>query len=221
MLESICKIFGHLKSINFPFPTHSESFFEISETMVHVLLLLSSLLFIFIPPAYKVCRGVYSFVFLSVRPSLRVSVHLCICPYKCEVFLLYIFLTVQLIFLSIYYYFFPVYIISILLLTYDKGDRLRIFYIYSIYITVWCKKFAFRRQWHWPGVYVSPCSHALVLQFFFLYSYRIVQQASLVSSLETTLDSVYLVTVMVTPMIVTESQDSAWLVYYGYHLLLK
>ena len=50
--------------------------------------------------------------------------------------------------LSIYFYliFFLVYIIWILLLTYDKGHRLRMFYIYSIYIKVWCKKFAFRKR---------------------------------------------------------------------------
>ena len=41
--------------------------------------------------------------------------------------------------------FFLVYVVSILLLMYDKGHRLRIFYIYSIYIKVWCKKFAYRR----------------------------------------------------------------------------
>ena len=41
------------------------------------------------------------------------------------------------------------------------------------------------------------------------------------SSLETTSDNVYLVTVMVTPMTVTVSQDSVWLVYYDYYLLLK
>ena len=61
------------------------------------------------------------------------------------------------------WFFFLVYITSILLLTYDKGHRLRTFYTYSMYIKVWCKKFACRRQWHWPGVYVSPCSLALVL----------------------------------------------------------
>ena len=61
------------------------------------------------------------------------------------------------------WFFFLVYITSILLLTYDKGHRLRTFYTYSMYIKVWCKKFACRRQWDWPGVYMSPCSLALVL----------------------------------------------------------
>ena len=72
-------------------------------------------------------------------------------------------------FLSIYFYliFFLVYIILILLLTCDKGDRL-IFYIYSIYIKIWCKKFAFRMCWHEPGVYLSPCSLA-VLPIFLLW----------------------------------------------------
>ena len=61
------------------------------------------------------------------------------------------------------WFFFLVYIISILLLTHDKVHRFRIFYIYRINIKVWCKKFAFQRRWHLPGVYVSPCSLAPVL----------------------------------------------------------
>ena len=51
--------------------------------------------------------------------------------------------TIIFVFYPFICFFFLVYIISILLLTYDKGHRLRIFYIYSIYIKVWYKKFAF------------------------------------------------------------------------------
>ena len=35
---------------------------------------------------------------------------------------------------------------------------------YFIFIAF--KKFAFQKRWHWPGVYVSPCSLALVLTEF-------------------------------------------------------
>ena len=60
------------------------------------------------------------------------------------------------------FYFFIVYIISILLLTFDKGHGLE-YFIFIAFTLKFCVKCLLAKRWHWPGVYVSTCSLALFL----------------------------------------------------------